>query len=112
MSPPSPFLEEQPDQIASQPRGDGGLSDGAALRPDRPNYATGMLLDAEDFKAEQLYHRSRLAEALFYLGGNGTLAGLRVEWQKPAADVALGPEQEGEVKVQPGLALDPAWSSI
>jgi len=106
MSPPSPFLEEQPDQIASQPRGDGGLSDGAALRPDRPNYATGMLLDAEDFRAEQLYHRSRLAEALFYLGGNGTLAGLRVEWQKPAADVALGPDQEGEVKVQPGLALD------
>ena len=106
MSPPSSFLEEQPDQIASQPRGDGGLSDGAALRPDRPNYATGMLLDAEDFRAEQLYHRSRLAEALFYLGGNGTLAGLRVEWQKPAANVAPGPEQEGEVKVQPGLALD------
>ena len=106
MSPPSPFHEEQPDQIASQPRGDGGLSDAAALRPDRPNYATGMLLDAEDFRAEQLYHRSRLAEALFYLGGNGTLAGLRVEWQEPAANVALGPEQEGEVKVYPGLALD------
>jgi hypothetical protein len=106
MSPPSPFLEEQPDQIASQPRGDGGLSEAAALRPDRPNYATGMLLDAEDFRAEQLYHRSRLAEALFYLGGSGTLAGLRVEWQEPATTVAEGPEQDGEIEVQPGLALD------
>jgi len=106
MSPPSPFQAEQPDQIASQPRGGGGLSDASALRPDRPNYATGMLLDAEDFRAEQLYHRSRLAEALCYLGGSGTLAGLRVEWQPPATNVDQGPEQDGEIEVQPGLAVD------
>ena len=29
--------------------------------PDRVNYATGVLLNAEDFQAEQDYHRGRLA---------------------------------------------------
>jgi hypothetical protein len=32
--------------------------------PDRLFYATGILLDAEDFKAEQLYHRFDPAEWL------------------------------------------------
>ena len=51
--------------------------------PDRLFFATGVLLDAEDFKAEQLYHRGRLSRALAYLHGYGTVAGLKVEWQPP-----------------------------
>lgn len=44
-------------------------------------YAPGVLLDANDFKDEQLYHRGRLARALAYLHGSGTVAGLKVIWQ-------------------------------
>ena len=45
---------------------------------ERPSYATGILLDAQDFTDEQTYHRGRLARALASLTGGGTLAGLRV----------------------------------
>jgi hypothetical protein len=93
-----------------------GLPDAA-----RPHYATGMLLDAQDFAAEQVYHRNRLARALAFasgagsrrlpegagedpgatgLYGGGTLAGLRVS-HRPAAGTA--PE---EIRVAPGLAVD------
>ena len=105
MSPPTPFFEEQPDPIASRPR-DGGVTEVSGLPPDRPNYDTGVLLDAEDFRAEQLYHRARLADALLYLGGSGTLAGLRVNWLPPAAGVAPGAAQDGQLQVEPGVALD------
>lgn len=76
--------------------------------PERPSYATGMLLDAADFAAEQTYHRSRLARALAQLAGGvaggGTLAGLRVAYQS-AIDV--GPNQRPEeVRVEPGVAVD------
>ena len=37
----------------------------------RPNYATGMLLGADDFAAEQIYHRNRLARALAFASGAG-----------------------------------------
>jgi len=66
---------------------------------ERVNYATGVLLQAEDFRDEQTYHRSRLATALAYLVGHGTLAGLRV----------VPPPQEDndlELRVEPGLAID------
>lgn len=69
-------------------------------RADRPAYATGMLLDAQDFSDEQTYHRGRLARALAFLAGGGTLAGLRV---------VHGPEAPGqpeEIRVEPGLAVD------
>ena len=66
----------------------------------RPAYATGMLLDAQDFSDEQTYHRGRLARALASLGGSGTLAGLAVQY------VAQGATQPEEVAVQPGLAID------
>ena len=93
-----------------------GLPDAA-----RPHYATGMLLDAEDFAAEQIYHRNRLARALAFasgagarrlpedagespgatgLLGGGTLAGLRVT-VRPAAGT-----QPEEIRVAPGLAVD------
>ncbi|MBN8442665.1 MAG: hypothetical protein J0M28_13360 [Thauera sp.] len=93
-----------------------GLPDAA-----RPHYATGMLLDAQDFAAEQVYHRNRLARALAFasgagsrrlpegigenpgatgLFGGGTLAGLRVA-HAPAAGA-----QPEEIRVAPGLAVD------
>ncbi len=46
--------------------------------PERPAYSNGMLLDDRDFIAEQGYHRDRLARALAYLHGSGTVAGLDV----------------------------------
>ena len=50
-----------------------------AQRPDRAYYETGVLLGPEDFLDEQTYHRARLARALAYLTGAGTLAGLKVD---------------------------------
>lgn len=68
--------------------------------PRRPAYATGMLLDAQDFSDEQTYHRSRLAEALAFVSGGGTLAGLKVSHE------AANAGHEEEIQVQPGLAVD------
>lgn len=68
-------------------------------RAERVNYATGVLLQAEDFRDEQTYHRRRLALALRHLAGFGTLAGL----------AARAPQEEDndlELRVEPGLALD------
>lgn len=62
-------------------------------------YATGMLLDAVDFTDEQLYHRGRLARALAYLHGSGTVTGLAVEYN-------AGTGGQDELRVQPGLAID------
>lgn len=67
---------------------------------ERPVYATGMLLDAQDFQDEQTYHRGRLARALGAVAGSGTLAGLLVQ-HRPAQDSA--PE---EIQVNAGLAVD------
>lgn len=67
--------------------------------PERVNYATGVLLGAEDFAAEQLYTRGRIGRAHAALYGHGTVAGLRVSC--PAND-----NPELEVFVAPGLALD------
>jgi hypothetical protein len=69
-------------------------------RAERPAYATGMLLDAQDFSDEQTYHRGRLARALAFLAGGGTLAGLEVTY---VAETASQPEQ---VQVNSGLAID------
>ena len=81
----------------------------APTPPDRVVYATGVLLDAQDFDAEQTYHRGRLARALAYLHGSGTVAGLRVEWEAqlaPGADPNFPQGREERLLVQPGLALD------
>lgn len=67
--------------------------------PERVNYATGVLLDAEDFRDEQTYHRARQANLLRALAGFGTLAGLRVE--RPDDDDA-----ERELRVAAGFAID------
>jgi hypothetical protein len=70
---------------------------------ERPSYATGMLLDAQDFTDEQTYHRGRLARALASLTGGGTLAGLRVGYTAATPAPNARPE---EVRVEPGLAVD------
>ncbi|SAK96407.1 hypothetical protein AWB81_05387 [Caballeronia arationis] len=67
--------------------------------PERVNYATGVLLDSQDFVDEQTYHRSRLAAALKAVDGFGTLSGLRVV---PPAEG----DAELELSVSPGLAVD------
>lgn len=82
------FLNQPADPLSSQPR---------ALRP---AYATGMLLDAQDFSDEQTYHRGRLARALAFLAGGGTLAGLELE------HLPLAAGQVESLQVNPGLAVD------
>jgi hypothetical protein len=72
-----------------------------ARKPERVNYATGVLLDAQDFRDEQTYHRARLARVLRYALGMGTLAGLRVVVHTP-----IGKEKEVEIRVEPGAAID------
>ena len=70
--------------------------------PDRVVYATGVLLDAQDFQAEQNYHRGRLARALSYASGAGTVAGLGVVWEKTDAEDRF----VDRVRVEPGMAID------
>ena len=71
----------------------------AGGQPERVNYATGVLLQAEDFRDEQTYHRARLATALSYLLGHGTLAGLAVV--PPAEE-----DNDLHLRVEAGLAID------
>lgn len=77
--------------------------------PDRPNYALGVMLDEDDFIDEQTYHRGRLARALAALHGPGTIAGLRVDFvpRRPESAPGAGDARAPELKVQPGLAIDP-----
>jgi hypothetical protein len=70
--------------------------------PDRVFYATGVLLDAQDFEAEQNYHRGRLARVLAYAHGSGTVAGLGVAWEKTDSRGKL----VDRVVVEPGMAID------
>jgi hypothetical protein len=70
--------------------------------PQRPAYFTGMLLDAQDFRDEQTYHRGRLAQAIAFLSGGGTVAGLRVTHR--AEDATTGTPEE--IRVEPGVAVD------
>lgn len=66
---------------------------------DRLNYVQGILLDATSFADEQLYHRGRLARALAYLFGTGTVAGLEVTY--------VNDDGQDEIEVAAGLAIDP-----
>lgn len=74
------------------------------IDPDRVFYATGVLLDAADFNAEQIYHRGRLARALAYAHGSGTVAGLKVEYKR-VTDPDSGDVEEF-IEVNPGIAID------
>lgn len=74
--------------------------------PDRVHYATGILLGAEDFQAEQDYHRGRLARALAYAMGHGTLAGLEVTHEAAQVADSTHPARSERLLVTPGLAID------
>ncbi len=74
--------------------------------PDRVHYATGILLEAEDFQTEQNYHRGRLAKALAYATGYGTLAGLEVVHEPAESATEASPARSERLLVAPGLAID------
>lgn len=74
--------------------------------PDRVHYETGVLLNAEDFLAEQNYHRGRLARALAYVNGNGTLAGLKVVYEAAIPSGNGVDEIDERIMIEPGLAID------
>ena len=74
--------------------------------PDRVHYETGVLLNADDFIAEQNYHRGRLARTLAYLHGEGTLAGLKVSHEAEVPAVDPDPGREERILIAPGLAID------
>lgn len=82
---------------------------GQLTPPDRMSYDEGVLLDALDFRAEQSYHRGRLARVLAYLFGTGTAAGLEVRWDeplKPGDDPGFPEGREERLRLKPGLAID------
>jgi hypothetical protein len=83
-------MSEKDDSIKKDPLAD-------SPEPERIYYATGAMLDQEDFLCEQSYHRGRLARLAAYLHGSGTVAGL-------AVTVAAG--EEAKLRVTPGLAID------
>jgi hypothetical protein len=77
----------------------------ADFKPQRVAYAIGRMLGAEDFQAEQNYHRNRLARVTRLLG-TGTVYGLNVTYKADAnAD-------NSEIRVDPGLAIDRAGRLI
>jgi hypothetical protein len=59
------------------------------LAPARVYYSLGRMLGVDDFRADQDYHRGRLARALLQLFGTGTVSGLNVSvpqiWQANAS---------------------------
>jgi hypothetical protein len=71
----------------------------------RVAYSTGRMLNTEDFQAEQLYHRGRLAHATRWLIGAGTVNGLNVTEQTSSTG-------EKELQISPGLAVDRAGRLI
>jgi hypothetical protein len=79
--------------------------DGAPL-PERLYYQTGVLLDREDFRAEQTYHRGRLARLARWLHGYGTVAGLEAVFEPALAPTPLDPGHEARLNLAPGLAID------
>jgi hypothetical protein len=68
-------------------------------RLERLNYQTGMMLDAQDMRDEQTFHRASLALVLRHALGMGTLAGLRVAMKAE-------PNPEAQLNVFPGVAID------
>jgi hypothetical protein len=82
----------------------------SSANADRLHYSTGELLGADDFRDEQTYHRRQLARALLHLHGSGTIAGLRVfHRHRPGTG---GVQNEVELEVLPGIALDHAGRII
>ncbi|HEX3550438.1 MAG TPA: hypothetical protein VHT53_08685 [Candidatus Elarobacter sp.] len=94
----------------------------AAQTPTRVFYSLGRMLGVDDFRADQDYHRGRLARALLLLCGTGTVSGLKVRVpQQWAPNEAYPPwsfviDAHGDVQVNAGTAgtsgtTVPAWSA-
>lgn len=89
-----------------------GVADGGvgALLPASPFYAPryhfGMLLGVDDFETEQAYHRGKVRLHNAWLHGEGVVWGLGVDL--PMAGAKL----RGEIRVNPGLALDAAGREL
>lgn len=66
------------------------------------NYHFGMLLGVDDFETEQGYHRGKRRLHNGWLHGGGVVWGLEVTVDRPS----------GEVRVEPGLALDRAGREL
>jgi len=84
------------------------MSTNTDTQSQRVAYNNGILLDASDFQQEQTYHRSRLALAIAYAQGFGTIAGLKVQ-RFPIGSIPAGtttPRTEEQLVVFPGVALD------
>jgi hypothetical protein len=78
----------------------------ASPLPERVHYHTGVLLDRDDFRSEQTYHRGRLARLARYLHGVGTVAGLEVRYEPAAAPTPADAGHEERLVITPGLAVD------
>jgi hypothetical protein len=70
----------------------------------RVNYFTGRLLSAEDFGAEQEYHREKSRLHNRRLHGSGVVSGLTVSLTGGASRAAI--------KVKPGVGIDPAGNEL
>jgi hypothetical protein len=86
---------------------------GTALLPATPFYAPryhfGMLLGVDDFESEQAYHRGKMRLHNAWLHGEGVVWGMLVE---APLDEGGGAGLSGELRVQPGLALDDAGREL
>ncbi|MFM2410174.1 MAG: hypothetical protein RL481_1002 [Pseudomonadota bacterium] len=85
--------------MASAPVSDPGDPLTGKYSAERVNYATGVMLQADDFEAEQTYHRGRMAMLMRHMLGFGTLSGLKVTSLK-------GENNQLELRVEPGIAVD------
>lgn len=70
----------------------------------RVNYASGMLLGVDEFRAEQDYVRDRLKRRNRLLHGAGIASGLGVTVQHDSAG--------SRITIEPGLAFDPMGNEI
>src|SRR5437764_7420303 len=70
----------------------------------RPNYFTGQMLSADDFTAEQEYHRGKQRRHNLHCHGFGVIQGLKVSTVKRNAGWT--------VVIEPGFAIDPAGNEI
>jgi hypothetical protein len=70
----------------------------------RPNYFTGQILSADDFTAEQDYHRGKQRRHNLHCHGFGVVQGLRVSAAKENGGCT--------VVIEPGFAIDSAGNEI
>ncbi len=88
-------------QLAAKPDDAGGTCDDLLTRV---RYFSGQMLGVDDFSAEQQYFRTRLARRNRWMHGAGVVGGLELSVERSATGDA--------VRVEPGLALDPAGEEI